>query len=965
MSDHDSNRRELYHIRLLKNYIEYLKKYYPDLNLDEILGYAGLTRYQLDDAGYWCTQEQADRFHRIIDEKTGHPNISREVGRYAAISATYGTIRQYVFGFISISTAYSMVQKITNQLSRGMRYRIRPLGQNRMEAISTPTPGTQEKPYQCENRIGLLEALAKPFTGEFAKVEHPECYHKGGSCCRYIVSWYEPPYLKFKHYRNLITVFGLMLLLILEPILGLGIYSFILMVSYVVIIMIASMYALSSEKSEISRRLEIQGEAAEQLMEESNKRYKEAQLVHEMGQAISKVIDIDNLLTTVMALLEKHLDFKHGMVLLANPEKTRLVFRAGFGFTEEQEKVLAGIQLHLDKPGSRGAFVVAFRDQVPYLVDNIHEIKHDLSERTSALVDFLGTASFICVPIIYESESLGILSVDNDETKGPPKQSDLNLLMGIAPQIAISINNARTFEKMQASEEKYRDLVESANSIILRISTQGAITFANRYAQEFYGYSESEMLGQNVMGFILPEKDVHGRALFPVIREFLAHPEEYASRENENMLRNGQRVWVSWSNKAIYDKNGQLAEILCVGNDITARKKAEYEKRQLESQLIRAQKMEAIGSLAGGVAHDLNNILSGITSYPELLLLELPDDSPMRKAVVTIKKTGEKAAAMVQDLLTLARRGVSTSNAVDLNVIVRDYFESPEFDRLKEYHPNMNVELRLDDGLKYILGSEIHLGKTLMNLVSNAAEAMPDGGTVIVRTENVYLDEPLKGYDTVDRGEYAVLSVADTGIGISDEDLKKIFEPFFSKKVMGRSGTGLGMTVVWSTVKDHNGYINVESEEGSGTRFDLYFPVTRHLVKEKADMGSLEDYSGSGHILVVDDAEEQREITKSVLRKIGYHVDTARCGEEALDYLKGHHADLVILDMIMDPGMDGLETYQKILDMKGAQKAIIVSGFSETDRVKKALALGVGTYIRKPYSLNDLARAVKAELERR
>ena len=217
---------------------------------------------------------------------------------------------------------------------------------------------------------------------------------------------------------------------------------------------------------------------------------------------------------------------------------------------------------------------------------------------------------------------------------------------------------------MYKRQEKYRDLVESANSIIIRIDAHGVITFANRFAREFYGYLDHEMIGRNIMGLIVPERDVQGRPLFPATREFLARPEEHVTVENENILKNGERVWVSWSNKAIHGKGGALTEILCVGNDITARKQAEYEKRQLEAQLIRAQKMEAIGSLAGGVAHDLNNILSGITSYPELLLLELPDDSPMRKAVTTIKKTGEKAAAMVQDLLTLARRGVSISYAV-------------------------------------------------------------------------------------------------------------------------------------------------------------------------------------------------------------------------------------------------------------------------------------------------------------
>jgi two-component system, cell cycle sensor histidine kinase and response regulator CckA len=206
--------------------------------------------------------------------------------------------------------------------------------------------------------------------------------------------------------------------------------------------------------------------------------------------------------------------------------------------------------------------------------------------------------------------------------------------------------------------------------------------------------------------------------------------------------------------------------------------------------------------------------------------------------------------------------------------------------------------------------------------------------------------------------------VADTGVGISEDDMKRIFEPFFSKKVMGRSGTGLGMTVVWSTVKDHNGYIDVESKEGEGTRFDLYFPITRHIIKDNITKGSIEDYSGTEHILVVDDAEEQRYITKNLLKKLGYQVDVAKSGEEAVEIINNFAMDLIILDMIMDPGIDGLETYKKILAVRGRQKAIVVSGFSETERVRETLKLGVGAYIRKPYTLSDLAKAVRSELDK-
>jgi signal transduction histidine kinase len=403
---------------------------------------------------------------------------------------------------------------------------------------------------------------------------------------------------------------------------------------------------------------------------------------------------------------------------------------------------------------------------------------------------------------------------------------------------------------------------------------------------------------------------------------------------------------------------------LCFFTDITMRKQAQEETKELQKQLQRAEKMEALGLLAGGVAHDLNNILSGLVSYPELLLLDLPAESPLRKPILTIESSGKKAAAIVQDLLTLARRGVAITEIVNLNHIVTEFLDSPECAKIKKFHPELDLHVNLDDDLLNIMGSPVHLFKTLMNLVSNAAEALPDGGRAIISTRNQYVDSTLRGYDEVAQGDYAVLTVLDNGVGIPLEDLEKIFEPFYTKKVMGRSGTGLGMAVVWGTVKDHNGYINVASKKGYGTVFELYFPVTREEVKTDCEPFALKKFTGHGEkILVIDDVPEQREISSVILSKLGYRVATVSSGENAIEYLRTNSADLLILDMIMEPGMDGLDTYRKILEINPDQKAIIASGYSETDRVKEAQRLGARRYIRKPYTIRKIGTAVKKELE--
>jgi signal transduction histidine kinase len=398
--------------------------------------------------------------------------------------------------------------------------------------------------------------------------------------------------------------------------------------------------------------------------------------------------------------------------------------------------------------------------------------------------------------------------------------------------------------------------------------------------------------------------------------------------------------------------------------EIQQREQAEKDREQLETKLQRARKMEALGTLAGGVAHDLNNILSGLVSYPELMLMDLPEDSPLQRPIQTMKDSGEKAAAIVQDLLTLARRGVAVTEVVNLNRIVREYLASFEFKKLQTDYPTVRFENVLTKDLLPISGSPVHLSKTLMNLVSNAAEAIDGFGHVTIETESRYVDRPISGYDDVQEGDYAVLSVTDDGIGISSDDSERIFEPFYTKKVMGRSGSGLGMAVVWGTVKDHQGYIDVQSTKGQGTRFTLYFPAVREELAVPKPESTLADLTGSGErILVVDDVLQQRQIASDMLKKLGYNVVTAESGEEAVAYLRRHAVDLLVLDMIMEPGMDGLETYQQALTIHPGQKAIIASGFSETQRVREAQRLGAGMYVKKPYTLEKIGQAIREQLD--
>jgi signal transduction histidine kinase/ActR/RegA family two-component response regulator len=399
-------------------------------------------------------------------------------------------------------------------------------------------------------------------------------------------------------------------------------------------------------------------------------------------------------------------------------------------------------------------------------------------------------------------------------------------------------------------------------------------------------------------------------------------------------------------------------------SEIERRQAAETERQQLEGHLRQAQKLEVVGNLAAGVAHDLNNILTALVIYPDMILEELPAGSELREPIVSIQQAGRRAAAVVQDLLTMARRGVVETRVCSLNQLVAEFLRSPEWRRLQLDHPHVRLEVDLSAGLFPVLGSPAGLMKSLTNLVTNAAEATLVEGCVTVRTENRYLDKPLQGLGPIPEGEYVVLSVEDTGIGISAEDLPRLFEPFFTKKKMGRSGTGLGMTVVATTVKDMGGHLDASSREGEGSRFSLYLPASRLAAQEEPLRPTLDDCRGTERILVVDDVPEQREIARRVLGKLGYAVTAMPGGEEAVAFLREHEVDLLVLDMVMDPGIDGCETYRRALEVRPGLPALIASGFAESERVREVQALGAGRYLRKPYTLEQLGLGVRAELSR-
>lgn len=536
--------------------------------------------------------------------------------------------------------------------------------------------------------------------------------------------------------------------------------------------------------------------------------------------------------------------------------------------------------------------------------------------------------------------------------------SEFQSLADSANQMAKERQQA--WQTMVDSEKRFHQVISAAHIPLAIIGKDGTVQFINQKFTELFGYSLEE----------IPTVETWWQLAFPnqQTRKDIAQKWLASLRQTEDA---GKTIEAFPINIICKDGQERLIEVsstamgkwrLATFNDLTEQKNAAEEKQLLVNKLHQAQKMEAIGLLAGGVAHDLNNILSSIVSYPDLLLMQLPEGSPLHQPIQAIQDAGKRAADVVADLLTLARGIAATKEVTNINTLITEYFASPEFQKIESEHPKITVTQELHPTLLSIICSPIHIKKSLMNLILNATEACQEKGSIHVSTENRSLNKSQADPLGLKPEEYVVLTIRDTGSGITQENIKHIFEPFYTNKVMGKSGTGLGLAVVWNTIQDHNGAISVESSD-QGTLFTLLFPATRKEPRQPED-NLLEDLQGKGErILIIDDEPQQREICSGLLRSLGYEVMTVKSGHQALTLLKEQQMDLLILDMIMSPGMNGCETFSRITELHPGQKAVIASGFSENEEVKKVQAMGAGPFIKKPYTLHQLGMAVKQALQ--
>jgi len=503
-------------------------------------------------------------------------------------------------------------------------------------------------------------------------------------------------------------------------------------------------------------------------------------------------------------------------------------------------------------------------------------------------------------------------------------------------------------ERKQAEDDirKFKTISDNASHGTAIFDIEGNIVYVNECFAQMHGYTSDELLGKHLAIFHNEEQ----MEMVNRINQDLLREGSFVSKEVMHWHRDGWEFPTLMNGAVVQGKDGSAQFIAAIAVDIT-------ETKRLQELVFRAERLEMAGTIAGQVAHDFNNLLAPIVVYPEFIHDELPHDHRAHVYLDAIEDAAKKITDINQDLLTMSRRGHYNQSVLNLNRIVLHAVKVME-----SQTNSVTCELDLCEDLMNIKGGEAQIHRMLTNLLVNARDAMQNIGQITIRTENYYAEDTSIAYGCVPKGEYVKLTISDTGCGIPDDIVQKVFDPFFTTKTTDKKrGSGLGMSVVDAVIKDHNGYIDLSTRVGEGTSFYIYFPITR---ESKDGQDPNEACGGSETILVVDDDVVQREVSAQLLKKLGYEVNTIENGEKAVEFLRENPQDLVILDMIMPGGIDGTETYRRALEVCPDQKAIIVSGFSESDRVFEAQKLGAGAFVRKPITKNNIAAAVRTELDR-
>ncbi|MFV2081161.1 MAG: PAS domain S-box protein [bacterium] len=659
-------------------------------------------------------------------------------------------------------------------------------------------------------------------------------------------------------------------------------------------------------------------------------------IIAELGKSALSGVELQEVMEMAVAAVAENLKVKHCKILELLPGGEELLLRSGVGWKEG----LVGIATVGTGTDSQAGYTL--NSDEPVIVK---DLRTESRFTGSALLTDHEILSGVSVVIQGAAKPFGVLEVHSVSSRSF-SEHDINFIKSVANVLGEAIVRKRAEEALIESEEKYRVLVENANEAIF-IAQDNYIKFPNPKTLELTGYTEDELANTPFINLIHPEdRDMVVDRYTKRLRG-----EESPSTYSFRVIDKEGRVLWTMLNTILVTWEGKPATLNFL-QDIT-------EQKNLEAQVMQAQKMESIGTLAGGIAHDFNNLLGGILGYASLMKMDIKEGDDLFKPVDMIERSATRAADLTNQLLGFARAGKYDVKPVDLNSVVEETLGILE----RTLDKSVEIKKFLDSSLPPIKGDPGQLQQIIMNLCINSADAMPEGGQLILETfvENL-TSSFLLSHSEAKPGPYVSISVTDTGVGMDKETVSKIFDPFFTTKEVGK-GTGLGLSMVYGVVKNHGGLVNVYSEPGQGTTFRIFIPIGAGIEK-KEEKEKAQPYEGNEKILVVDDEEQIRALAKDILEGFGYSVVLAASGSEAVKFYRDNreNIDMVLLDMIM-PKMSGKKTFAKLKEINPDIKTLLSSGFSQTGKAQEILSEGVRDFIQKPYQVSELMLKVRSVLD--
>ncbi len=898
--------------------IQYIEEKAPD-KLDYLLSDLGPEmegipdpKVFLSDPNNWISSSlMIELFRRakvILDDEQAPMHI----GFNSVLKKRLGYLQSVIlFAFSSPHKAIKVLHKVNDRLNKTKKVEI---------AESTKTGATLKlywtegiplsKDFCLMNR-GVYQAIPVIWGLPPARLREPKCYFKGDEYCEYHIRWEKK--------RVLAEIFKR----IFRP--------------WQVIN--ESIKELEKDKQLLQKKYH----EVYVLNQKLEKKIQQILTLKDSSVAILSTLELQELLDRILHKLLLVANLDRAGIFMADSSYTKLVLIHAVGINKEVLEEMKGYQVPIEKENNIIARTA--RAGKPIIVKDVKEM--DLNPN-NVLLKKLRPKAFILVPLSVRDKVIGILVGDNHTDNTFVENIDSEFLTSFANHIAMALENARLYRELQESERKYREIVENANEGIWILNSSGIIEFANKRLCSMLGLENL----QGISVYDLISKDDKKKLL----DLFLSNMEGRVGKEEVVLHgKNGRNVTVLLSSVPIKN-NGIFEGCLTMITDLT-------EKKQMEVQLLQAQKLESIGTMAGGVAHDFNNLLTGILGYTSLLKQKTKDMPDLYNYVTVIEKSGTRAADLVKKLLAFSRQSQpDTLGISNLNDIIQDTIELLN----RTLPKNIVVDLNLAEEAAEIKCDETQIQQVILNLCLNARDAMEEaGGTLSITTWLTSYNEIVEKQPGTDLfpGEYVALSVSDTGTGIDKETLNRIFDPFFTTKEIGK-GSGLGLAMVYGIMKNLAGTIMVESEIGHGTTFTLYFPRAYRELEEDSKRSIVSGRTGNETILIVDDEEIVRDLSKELLESHGYKVLTAKNGQEALHIYNalGKNIDLVILDIVM-PQMGGMEAYENIMAMDAEAKIVFCSGHDSGQSTIEKIKAQKIPFISKPFNTIDFLEKIRLVLD--